>query len=115
MEITKTELGFIISIGGGRGVLKFKGHEYPLRVGGLGVGGAGIHSTTVTGDVYNMENASDIEGTYGEARAGITLVGASRGVRRLENNRTGVIMTLGGTAAGVRLNIGASGTRITME
>ena len=115
VELSKTEVGFLISVGGGRGVLKFQGHEYPFRVGGLGIGGTGAHSVNVTGDVYNLENVSDFEGRYGEVRGGVTLVGAHRGARQLENPRTGVIMTLRGTAEGVRLNLGAGGMRVSME
>ena len=35
-EITKA--GFIVGVGGGRGVLNFQGRRYPLSVSGLGVG-----------------------------------------------------------------------------
>ncbi len=115
VEISKTEMGFIVSVGGGHGVLKFEGHEYPFRVGGLGIGGTGVHSVNVTGDVYNLKNASDFEGRYGEVRKGVTLTGAHRGARQLENPRTGVIMTLRGTAEGIRLNTGAGGLRVSLE
>lgn len=114
VELTHTEIGFLISVGGGRGVLKFQGHEYPFRIGGLGIGGTGVHGTQLTGQVYNLKFASDFEGTYSELRSGITLVGAHTGARKLENNK-GVAMTLRGTAEGIRLNLGASGLKIDME
>ncbi len=69
----------------------------------------------VIGDVYNIKNASDFEGRYGEVRKGVTLTGAHRGARQLENPRTGVIMTLRGTAEGIRLNTGAGGLRVSLE
>ena len=58
VQIAKTEVGFLISVGGGRGVLKFQGREYPFRIGGLGVGGVGIHGVTASGNVYNMDSVS---------------------------------------------------------
>ena len=115
VRMTKTEIGFIISVGGGRGVLKFEGYEYPFRIGGLGVGGTGIHGVTLSGNVYNMDSVSDFEGSYGELRRGITLLDAHAGAKRLENGRTGAVMTLKGDAEGVRLNVGASGLRISLE
>lgn len=114
VELTHTEIGFLISVGGGRGVLKFQDHEYPFRIGGLGIGGIGAHGTQLTGQVYNLKFASDFEGTYGELRGGITLLGAHKGARKLQNNK-GVAMTLRGTAEGIRLNLGATGLKIDME
>ena len=115
VRLTKTEVGFIISVGGGEGVLKFEGQEYPFRIGGLGVGGVGIHGVTASGNVYNLDSVSDFEGTYGELRGGITLLGAHAGATKLENGQTGAVMTLKGDAEGIRLNIGIDGVRIRLE
>ena len=34
--------GFIVGLGGGRGILIYHGRRYPLRIGGIGVGSLGI-------------------------------------------------------------------------
>lgn len=113
--MSRTEMGFLVSVGSGRGVLYFEDYEYPFRIGGLGVGGMGIHRTTAQGYVYNMDSALDLEGEWVELRSGITLGDAHTGATRLHNTGSGAIMTLRGTAEGVRLNLGATGLRVSLE
>ena len=38
VRVVFTKGGFIVGVGSGRGVLIFRGHRYPFRVGGMSVG-----------------------------------------------------------------------------
>lgn len=114
VEITKTEIGFLVNVGGGRGRLHFDGHTYHFRIGGLGVGGMGISETHATGDVYNLKYASDFAGVYGAVRSGFAVGKMGKGAMAMENEK-GVVIHLRGTAEGVRFNLGADGVKISME
>src|SRR5262245_39011790 len=54
--------GFIIGVGGGTGVLNFRGRTYPLRVDGLAAGTVGVAQADMVGTARNLRQASDIVG-----------------------------------------------------
>jgi hypothetical protein len=62
MRITKA--GFIVGVGGGTGVLHFKGHTYRLRIDGISAGTIGVASADLAGTASNLRTAADIAGTY---------------------------------------------------
>ncbi len=71
IEFTLWRAGFILGGSGGTGVLEFKGNGYHLNIGGISLGATvGVARAEFTGEVYNLKQARDIEGTY-------TAVGAS--------------------------------------
>ena len=80
--------GFVVSAGGGKGVLTFRHHNYPFTVQGLSLGltvGASINE--LVGRADHISELSDFSGTY-------SVVGArdARGVQL--KNVKGVIITL---------------------
>ena len=76
--------GFIIGLGGGTGVLHFNGHNYRLRLGGIGVGTIGVAGADLVGTAYHLRHAADIVGTYGGASASGAFVAGAK-VIRLQN------------------------------
>src|SRR5580704_17888038 len=78
VRVVFTKGGFIVGVGGGRGVLVFKGRRYPFRVGGMSVGFTiGASTTNLQGHALNLRQPSDIQGTYGAIGAsGAVAVGA---------------------------------------
>ena len=106
-------MAFIISGKSGSGVLEYQGAEHEFNIGGLGVGGIGVQSINAVGAVYNMDSLSDFEGTYAQARAGVT-VGEGSGVIELSNSK-GVVMELKSSGKGVALSLGADGMTIKMK
>jgi len=73
IEISSTQIAFIGSAQSGSGTLEFEGMEHDFKIGGLGIGGIGIQTVNAVGVVYNLEKLSDFNGTYGQARMGLTV------------------------------------------
>ncbi len=115
VRVVFTKGGFIVGVGGGRGVLTFRGNHYPFRVSGMSVGATiGASTTALTGRALNMHSPGDIVGTYGAFGAGAALAGGAGGVQ-LQNSRTGVILQLKGGKVGVELSAAVGGVTITMQ
>lgn len=114
VRVVFNKAGFIVGMGGGRGVLTFRGHNYPFRASGLGVGlTAGASTNYLVGRALNLRSPGDIAGNYSAIGAGGALVGGAAGVQ-LQNAR-GVILQLRGGKAGLEVSAGVSGVQITME
>jgi hypothetical protein len=105
--------GFIIGVGGGRGVLIFHGHRYPLSLGGIGIGSLGIASVDLRGTASNLRHASDIVGTYGAVGAGASFVAGGQAAT-LQNER-GVVLVVEGVQVGFQVSLGLAGMTIAMR
>jgi len=114
IEISSTQIAFIASAQSGSGMLEFEGMEHEFSIGGLGVGGIGIHTINAVGVVYNLEKLSDFEGTYGQARMGLT-VGKGKSSIGLSNNSNDVYIELKSSNKGVALAGGIDGIKITLK
>ena len=104
--ISAKQIAFLVSGQGGSGTLKFRGKSYPFKVGGLGVGGIGISRLTATGEVYDLQNASDFYGAYGSTRVGWAVGKSGKGQMWLKNSK-GVILYLRTARKGLTLSMGA--------
>jgi hypothetical protein len=104
--------GFIIGVGGGSGTLNFQGRNYPLRLGGIGIGSLGVAAVDLRGTASNLHRASDIAGTYGAAGAGATFVGGGQ-VATLQNEH-GVVLQVSGPQVGFQVSLGLGGMTIAM-
>ena len=111
MHIVKA--GFIVGVGGGSGVLHFQGRNYPLSVGGIGVGSLGVAAVDLVGTATNLHRATDIAGSYSGAGAGGAFVGGAS-VATLQN-QNGVVLTLRGVQAGFQVSLGLGGMTISMR
>lgn len=105
--------GFIVGAGGGDGILRFRGRNYPFSVGGIGVGMIGASSADLVGRAYNLRRPSDLEGAYSAVGAGVALAAGGRAVR-LQNAR-GVVIDLQGTQVGVEASLNLGGMSIAMR
>ena len=106
--------GLIVGAGGGRGVLTYRGRDYPFRVSGLSLGIAiGASAMRLTGRVSGLRELKDFSGAYAAVGAGGALVGGFGGVQ-LTNNK-GVIITLQGLEAGLEFAANRSGIRISLQ
>jgi hypothetical protein len=109
-----TSGGFIIGVGGGNGVLTFRGHHYPFTVSGMSVGATiGASTTEVVGRARNLHSPGDLAGTYSAIGAGIAVAGGAGGVA-LQNAR-GVVLELHGVRVGLQLSAAVGGVTITMR
>jgi hypothetical protein len=110
-EISKA--GFIIGVGGGRGVLNYQGRRYPLTVSGMSVGATiGASTTQLVGTASNLRQPSDIEGVYSALGGGVAVAGGVASVRL--QNAKGVILSLRGRKVGLELSVNVSGAEIRM-
>ena len=114
IEISSTQIAFIGSAQKGSGTLEYEGMEHDFKIGGLGVGGIGIHTVNAVGVVYNLEKLSDFNGTYGQARMGLT-VGKGKSSIGLSNNSNDVYIELKSSNKGVALAAGVDGMKITLK
>ena len=114
VRVVFTKGGFIIGVGGGHGVLTFRGHHYPFTVSGMSFGATiGASTNQLVGRALNMHAPGDIAGTYSAIGAGAALAGGVGGVQ-LQNEK-GVLLQLHGVKVGVELSASVGGVTITME
>src|SRR5439155_18179945 len=93
VAVVFTKGGFIIGVGGGEGVLIFRGKHYPFTVSGMSVGFTiGASTTKLVGRALNLRGPASIEGTYSAVGAGGALAGGAGGVQL--QNANGVILQL---------------------
>jgi hypothetical protein len=73
-----TKVGFIVGVGGGSGVLHFKGKNYRLGIGGVSAGTIGAAGADLVGTASNLRTAADIAGTYSAVSAGVAVAGGAK-------------------------------------
>jgi hypothetical protein len=113
LRVVFTKGGFIIGVGGGRGVLTFRGHHYPFTVSGMSFGATiGASTMELVGRARNLHSPADLVGTYSAIGAGAALAGGAGGVA-LQNAR-GVVLELHGVKVGLELSAAVGGVTITM-
>jgi hypothetical protein len=114
IAVVFTKGGFILGVGGGEGVLTFRGRHYPFTVSGMSLGATiGASTTKLVGRAYNMRGPASIEGTFSAVGAGGALAGGAGGVQLQNNN--GVILQLSGPKVGVELSAAVAGVTIRLK
>jgi hypothetical protein len=109
VRVVFTKAGFVV--GGGRGVLTFRGKNYPVRVSGASIGATiGASTTQLTGKALNLNGPSDIAGTYSALGAGGAFAAGAGGVQL--QNANGGILQLTGAKVGVELSASLAGGTI---
>ena len=104
-----------IGVGGswGHGTLRFQGKDYPFRMRGLDVVNVGAAKVTASGDVYNLKNVADFNGTYAAASAGLAVAGGGSGTA-MKNDR-GVAIRMSSTTEGLQFKFAVEGVTIELE
>ena len=114
VRVVFAKAGFIVGVGSGRGILTFRGRNYPFRVSGMSLGATiGGSTNKMIGQALNMHAPGDIAGSYSTIGAGGALAGGAGGVQL--QNAKGVILQLHGVKAGLELSAAVGGVTITME
>ncbi len=112
LEITKG--GFVIGASGGSGTLICDGRRYPLSVGGLSAGLViGLASVSLVGEVRNLHEISDIEGTYSGVGASVAVGGGGDNV--VSANAKGVQLVMRGKQVGLEASLDLSGMNIRLK
>jgi hypothetical protein len=106
--------GWIIGGAVGSGILTFRGETYGLTVGGLTYGLTfGGSQTFLHGRVSNINHPSDIEGVYGAAGAGATIIRGPQAI--VLTNQKGAVLELSGNQTGLMLNLDVSGIALSLK
>ena len=114
VRVVFTNAGFIVGVGGGRGILTLRGHNYPFTVSGMSFGATiGASTNHLVGRALNMHAPGDIAGAYSAIGAGVAVAGGAGGVA-LQNAR-GVVLELHGVKVGAELSAAVGGVTITMN
>jgi hypothetical protein len=114
IQFTLYKAGFIVGGSGGNGTLKFKGKQYPVSIGGVSLGATiGASKADLTGEVYNLKNPSDIEGTYTAGQASVAVVGGGK-VAELKNSK-GVVLKVSGGQVGLEFALDLSGMEVSLK
>jgi len=114
VSVVFTKGGFIVGVGGGEGVLFFRGHRYPFTVSGMSVGFTiGASTTKLSGKALNLNAAADIQGSYAAIGAGGALAAGAGGVQ-LQNEK-GVILQLAGAKVGAEVSAAVGGVTVRLK
>ena len=109
-----TKGGFVVGVGGGEGVLVYRGQRYPFTVSGMSVGFTiGASTTKFVGRAINLRGPSSIEGTYGTLGAGGAIAAGAGGVQL--QNANGVILQLSGPRVGAEVSAAFGGVTIRLK
>jgi len=107
-----TKGGFIVGVGGGEGVLTYRGKHYPFTVSGMSVGFTiGASTTKLVGRA--IKGPASIEGAYSVAGAGGALAAGAGGVQLQNGN--GVILQLSGPKVGAEVSAAVGGVTVRLK
>lgn len=114
VRISFIKAGVIIGGAVGRGTLTFQGRSYRISVGGISYGFTfGGSQTYLHGRVTNIIRPSDIEGVYGAAGAGATVIRGPQAI--VLTNQKGAILELSGNQTGLMVNLDLSGLALSLR
>ncbi len=112
--ITFVNAGFIVGVSGGSGTLVYQGKRYPLKIGGVSLGATfGASKAQLSGTVLNLNNVSDIAGTYGATEAGPLERQKNGQVEEYEGRRFGAARQTGWTGSAARSKRPESRAQVT--
>ncbi len=103
VQFSMTQIGFLVGVRWGEGVLTLNdGFQLAFDVSGAKLLETGIATTNFEGEVYNLTNLEDFEGTYYGASTKITVI---KGKGELQtNNANCVFIRARSTGGGLQLS-----------
>jgi hypothetical protein len=113
LKLSQGQVALGIGWSWGKGVLTYKGEEYPFKVKGLSVGDVGVTKAEAVGEVYDLKKLSDFNGNYTAAAAQGTL-GGGAGASAMKNQNK-VVIQLRSTTQGLNVKLAAEGVKFTLE
>jgi hypothetical protein len=114
VTVVFTKGGFIVGVGGGEGVLTFRGKRYPFTVSGMSVGFTiGASTTKLVGRALNLNSPASIEGTFSAIGAGGAVAAGAGGVQL--QNANGVILQLSGPKVGAEVSAAVGGVTVRLK
>jgi hypothetical protein len=112
--IDETQIMWMVGGDIGGGTLEFQGESHKFKLGGLKLGGFGVHKMNLTGDVYELNKVEDFAGVYAEAEVGFTVGNEGKGDFWLKNDKGVKLHLKSPSSKGIALDLGAEGVDIRM-
>ena len=114
VRLNFVKAGFVIGGAAGSGTLNFRGRSYRISIGGLSYGFTfGGSQTFLNGRVSNIFRPQDIEGVYGAAGAGGTIIRGPQAI--ILTNQRGAVLELSGVQTGLMVNLDLSGMALSLS
>ena len=113
LKLSEGQVALGIGWSWGKGVLSYKGKEYPFKVQGVSVGDVGVVDVNAEGKVYDLKKLEDFSGTYASAAAQATL-GRGVGATAMKNEKN-VVIYLFPKTTGANLKLAGEGVKFTLE
>ena len=114
VRINFVKAGIVIGGAISSGTLTFRGRTYRLGIGGLSYGFTfGGSQTYLRGRVTNIYRPQDIEGVYGAAGAGGTVIRGPQAI--ILTNQRGAVLELSGIQTGLMVNLDLSGMGLSLS
>jgi hypothetical protein len=114
VRVVFAKAALIAGAGAGRGVLTYRGRDYPFRVSGMSLGAtAGASVMRLTGRVTGLREVRDFAGTYDAAGGGGAFIAGVGSVQL--TNKQGVLITLQAVEAGMEFAANRSRIRISLR
>ena len=112
IKLSQGQVAVGIGYSWGKGVLTYKGKDYPFKFNGLSVVDVGISRADATGNVFKLKKLKDFNGTYTTLSAEATVAGGVGGITM--QNQNGVIIKLVATTQGVNFKLALEGVKLTL-
>ena len=114
IRLNFVKAGFVIGGAAGSGTLIFRGRSYRISIGGLSYGFTfGGSQTYLSGRVSNIFDPRDVEGVYGAAGAGGTIIRGPQAI--ILTNQRGAVLELSGVQTGLMVNLDLSGMALSLS
>jgi hypothetical protein len=114
IRLNFVKAGFVIGGAAGSGTMTFRGRTYRISIGGLSYGFTfGGSQTYLQGRVSNIFRPQDIEGVYGAAGAGGTIIRGPQAI--ILTNQRGAVLELSGVQTGLMVNLDLSGMGLSLS
>jgi hypothetical protein len=113
VSIASNSIALAVGVNWGEGLLTFKGKGKLFAVDGLTLVDVGIAKATAVGEVYNLTDLSQFEGTYLASEAGFALAGGMGGITM--RNKNGVVLLLRAVSEEGLLQLGRGGMTVKLR
>ncbi len=113
VEVESKSVAIGVGVRWGNGTLTmYDGTTHKFEIDGLSVVDLGVSKISATGEVFNLVEAKDLNGTFTAGEAGVAFVKGGSAVTM--KNDKGVVVQLKSTQKGVKLSLAGGGLKVKL-